>query len=140
MIILMIAGIIVAMAGGATASVAPVRIAPPDTEVIVTDKDNDKTIAIAQGDILVVRLESQPGTGYAWRIAKYGKANLDFLEETAAAGSAKPGGIEYQIFRFKATKAGSSCVELEYVRAWERDKPALKKFIVHLNILDKPQP
>ena len=134
--ILLKTGLLAAAFGGMAFATCSHRLSPQssDNEVVVTNKDNGKTTAVVKGNVLVIRLESQPGTGYAWRIGKYEKDNLDFAGETTAQGSDLPGGIEYQVFRFKTLKAGSASAELEYVRSWEQDKPPVKTFKINLDI------
>src|SRR2546429_293740 len=44
--------------------------------VMVTDKDNGKTLTMHKNDILVVTLEAQPGTGFLWHVGKNNDAVL----------------------------------------------------------------
>lgn len=49
--------------------------------VVVTDTHSGKRISIARGNVLVVRLESQPGTGYGWQVVRSDSTRLKSLGE-----------------------------------------------------------
>ncbi len=105
-------------------------------EMVVTEKDNDKTVTLSQGGILVVRLEYSAGTGYAWQVKEYDRQGLEFLGESTAEISGIPGGRETCIFRFKALQAGVYPIEIDYFRPWEKGTPPIKAFNLKLDIRD----
>ncbi len=106
-------------------------------EMVVTEKDNDKTVTLSRGGILAVRLEYSAGTGYDWQVKEYDRRGLEFLGESTADISGIPGGRETCFFRFKALQSGVYAVEIDYFRPWEKDMPPLKAFKLRLDIRDE---
>ncbi len=103
--------------------------------VVVTDADSGKRIGTARGNILIVRLEGQPGTGYGWQIVRNDTIKLKPLgEPVLEAGQGLAGGVEHQLFSFKAQRAGTIVLELQYVRPWEKDVPPAKTYQIKVKI------
>ena len=80
-----------------------------------------KEITIAEGTELIVKLASNPSTGYSWTQPTI--ESPDILTQTgseyvAPAGNAL-GTAGTQAWTFKASGRGSSIVEMEYGRPWE---------------------
>ena len=88
----------------------------------LSESDAGKTITIAPGETLVIRLASNPTTGYAWTLVKA----PEHLELVGGApvyeppDGALPGAGGHQSFRLRANTIGRETVELRYARAWER--------------------
>ena len=92
--------------------------------VTVTEKENDGKIKVGKGDTLVLKLPQQGGTGFTWVLAKNDKDKLKQVgkEETEKPAKPLPGGKVTRVFRFNATVAGTSELELHYKRPFEKDK------------------
>ena len=85
--------------------------------------------------MLVVRLASQTGTGYGWRVAHLDTRNLTQLDSsTERAADGSEGGKEFQVFRFKARSRGSSRLRLHYVRPWQKNARPLKTFELTVSV------
>jgi inhibitor of cysteine peptidase len=110
--------------------------APLAESVALTEQDNNREINLGKGATLTIRLEAQLGTGYSWQTAKYEAEVLKPVGKPAIEKSEtkKVGGVEHQIFRFRALKAGSSVLELHYVRPWQKDVPPLRIFRVTVQV------
>jgi predicted secreted protein len=106
-------------------------------QVTVTEKDNGGGFELNRGDVLTLRLESNPSTGYSWHIVRndgklfelMGKPTYEAPEKKSFAG-----GIEYKIFRFKALTHGKNILELHYKRIWEKEEKPLKTFLITIKI------
>src|ERR1700692_1811956 len=63
-------------------------------KVVVTDPDKGHSIGLRQGQVLEVRLESQPSTGYKWSLQADSTEKLKLLNEIEskpeAAGYDRP--------------------------------------------------
>ncbi|MGB8509740.1 MAG: protease inhibitor I42 family protein [Pyrinomonadaceae bacterium] len=120
------------VAGGSAA--AALSGAYAGDKVTVTEKEAGGKVCLSKGDVLAVRLEAQLGTGYGWQVVKYRSQQLELLgepeQETPDKGA--PGAIEHQIFRFKAQSSGSTALELQYVRPWEKNAKPLKTYRVEV--------
>jgi len=96
--------------------------APPPAPLNVTDANSGDSVALARNQQLVVRLPSNPTTGYRWALAQQSTPMLEpegaptFEKSTGAAGA---GGTE--TWRFAPTQAGEGTLRLEYRRLWEVD-------------------
>jgi inhibitor of cysteine peptidase len=81
-------------------------------------------VTLAVGDLLVVTLESNPTTGYAWSLAGAGESGVIAVagNEFIAPESTEPlvgqGGVE--VWTFQALAAGEVTIAMEYVRPWEQ--------------------
>lgn len=106
----------------------------PDV-IILTDNDHGREVPLTISGILTLKLECSPGTGYSWEIVRNNRNLLELQGEPRfeAIKSGVLGGIEYQIFHFKALVAGTNILELSYTRKWE-NKPPLKTYRVTLLI------
>ena len=80
------------------------------------------------GREFVIALESNPTTGYGWRLAAgFDKKMLEVLEiRHNAARTDLVGAGGKDLWTFKGLEAGSGTISLEYVRSWEKDVPPVK--------------
>ena len=103
--------------------------------VTITDEDNGKDIDLPAGDTLVLRLKSNPSTGYSWAI-KGDPSPLRLVESStkknAQTGHAV-GAPVTQEFRLTAVSAGMASLTLEYRRPWEYNVAPAKTFKVKVN-------
>jgi inhibitor of cysteine peptidase len=103
--------------------------------VTITDEDNGKDIDLPAGDTLVLRLKSNPSTGYNWAI-KGDPLPLRLVKSStkknAQTGHAV-GAPVTQEFRLTAVSAGMASLTLEYRRPWEYNVTPAKTFNVKVN-------
>ncbi len=95
----------------------------------VTISKCDTTARLQIGDTLVVRLESQITTGYAWSVAAQTTGIMKLAGEPVVDWKKDrdvDGGSEHQVFQFSAGAAGDDTITFHNKRAWEKDKPPLK--------------
>jgi predicted secreted protein len=93
------------------------------SEVSLTEEDAGKQVEIRAGDVLVVRLEASPSTGYLWEIETLDENALmqvgsEFVQQSNLLGA--PG---ERIMRFYPLKAGDSTLSLVYRRPWRELDP-----------------
>jgi inhibitor of cysteine peptidase len=109
-----------------------------DKDVTITDKADKTRVKLAKGNLLIVKLPGNPTTGFQWVVAKSNKDELapQGKSEYVANKQVPPvvGGGGTFVFKFKAEKAGTSPLELEYKRPFEKDKAAAKTFKVDVVI------
>lgn len=95
----------------------------------LTDADTAEIVSLARNQELVLRLSSNPSTGYSWQATKVPAMLRQVGEAAYAQDAAKPGmtgvgGTEE--WRFKAAARGTGILELSYQRPWEKG-PAKKR-------------
>jgi inhibitor of cysteine peptidase len=125
------------------AGCGPVREANLNADVVKADgnevkiqaTDNGSQVSLAQGQILVVTLESNPTTGYSWQadglagdvLQQVGEAEFQAQSDLLGA----PG---VEILRFQATGSGQVELKLVYHRPWEQGVAPLQTFSVQVTV------
>lgn len=107
-----------------------------EQNITVTKADHDKSLKVAAGGRVTVRLTWSPGTGYDWLLGKHDATRLQQEGEAATEPNKEPmpGAPEIRIFQFKALKAGATVLEFHSRRPWEKDAPPADTFRVNLTI------
>ncbi len=128
-VVLVLAAVLASIPAGSRGAIATVG-----NTVRVTVADNGRTVTLAGGDTLVVSLASTPGTGFGWKVAQVDDKVLREMgaPEFIHGPHPMPGAPATQVFRFVATGAGSTGLELDYARPWERGVPPARTF--HLGV------
>ncbi len=105
--------------------------------ITVTEKENGSQLELKKGDLLTLKLESNPSTGYSWQISGNNGKLMELMGEPTSEvpeGKLIPGGMAYEIFRFKAFASGTNVLDLHYKRIWEKGKEPLKTFRITVKI------
>ncbi len=83
-------------------------------------------VVVPVGELLAVRLESNPATGFNWELVEIGNQHvLEFVESEYEAGEGAkqnpplPGSGGVEKWGFRALKKGQSSIAMEYSRPWE---------------------
>ncbi len=116
---------------------------PPKSEITINDTNNHKQINLEKGKILIIKLSANPSTGYNWQIIKNNPQKLKPLGTSVfeplptATGESQVklvGSPENQVFRFLGQNSGSTQLELQYSRAWEKNIPPIKTYQITVKI------
>ena len=108
--------------------------------VDVSEEGNGNTIHVLPGEMIRVKLRSNPSTGFSWALGPLEEGMLEtsgeseFEADPHREGEAGYGGCE--IWKFKAEQSGETEISLTYERPWEDDRPAAKSFKLHVVIGD----
>jgi predicted secreted protein len=108
----------------------------------LTIEDNGQVLDLPVGTSLTLRLESTPGTGFAWEVVDraagslklLGEPHLEPCPEGEGRASRPLGAPSCQVFRFEAANRGTGSLRLEYKRRWETTVAPEKRFSVELHI------
>ena len=100
--------------------------------VVVTIDDADKTVTVAPGQTLEVKLDGNPSTGYTWTVASAPEFLKSEGEPTfeSEAESGVVGAAGTQTLTFSVTAAGSGELSLSYLRPWETGTAPAETFKV----------
>ena len=102
---------------------------------VVTDADKGGAVTIKMGDVLEVRLSSNPSTGYAWYLQKQSTALLKLTGQSQTqATQPGVGRPVVQVFDFAPTGKGTGVLMLHYVRSWMNPDPNEEQFSLHVTI------
>lgn len=82
-----------------------------------------RAVALNDGDNLVLRLCSNPGTGFAWEEARISNAEVlkELAREFIPPAVAMPGAAGMEQLKFVTKARGSCSIELSYSRPWASD-------------------
>ena len=132
--------VLVFLSTGITASA--LQTAPPassktsSSTVTVGDQDNGKDIDLTTGGILLVKLKSNPSTGYSWSVS--GDPSPLRLEKTSYVKNTKSakavGAPGRQVLRFGVSSSGMATLTVVYRRSWEYNAPPAQTFSVRVNV------
>ena len=94
---------------------------------VLTMNDNGRSFDVRQGEVIVVKLDSNHSSGFSWALGEDlgavvrqdGKAT--YARNTSKTGKILSGGNE--TWRFRAVGPGRETVKMEYRRSWERNFP-----------------
>ncbi|MBT3279190.1 MAG: hypothetical protein HN370_07435 [Phycisphaerales bacterium] len=98
------------------------------------EKNNGKTVAAQVGDTILIKLDSNPSTGYGWKQGDQPKGSaVEFKSKkflTASQMNSEmrpmPGQGGATTFTYLVVKPGKVKIDLNYRRPWEKTKPAAK--------------
>jgi inhibitor of cysteine peptidase len=100
--------------------------------------DARRTLVLKPGQELIVRLASNPTTGYRWTLGEASTRALAmgaapaYKQDAAAKGLSGAGGVE--TWRFLAIAPGRGRLELEYRRPWERDAAPAQNVVFDVEV------
>ena len=82
-------------------------------------------ISVSNGDSFVIALEANPTTGYSWEAEP--NTNVEFVKSKQVQGTSNAmRAAGTQQLTFKAVKAGSSTLTLNYLRPFEQGVPPVQ--------------
>lgn len=92
-------------------------------------------VSLRTGDTLLVRLRSNPSTGYAWTRTGAAPNELSLIDSTFTPPAGTAVGVPgQQQFRFLAAQPGRATLRLVYARPWESGAPPADSIRVGVNV------
>lgn len=90
--------------------------------IVVGPAANGAQRAVHRGDRLVVRLPSNPATGFAWTVETSARPVLVLTSRSFVPppDGGRVGAPGTSVLRFRVAAAGRRTLRLAYVRSWER--------------------
>jgi inhibitor of cysteine peptidase len=115
---------------------------PPPAPLSVTEANSGGTVALALDQRLIVKLPSNPSTGYRWSVAQQ---TAGVLEPEGAptferGPDASAGAAGTEIWKFVPTKAGEETLRLEYRRLWEADAAPARVVSYKVTVRESKKP
>lgn len=126
-----------------TVAEAPFQEAQPPEEIALSEKDTSSEAILRENQVLVIRLEANPSTGYEWAPTDF-DANI-LTQDSASTPqyeglSERLGALAHQLMRFYCIGVGRSALSLAYRRPWQRDIPPRAVFSATVECLAPLRP
>jgi len=101
--------------------------------VTVGENDNGSQVTLGPGQELVVRLGSNPSTGYRWQVEAIDEVSLQQVgmaqyTPVKPGETPLPGQAGQETLRFQAVGPGEARLELTYRQPWEGGDSAERRF------------
>jgi inhibitor of cysteine peptidase len=117
------------------AGVAPSLVASSAERVTVGPAANGSRRVLQRGDLLVVRLPSNPSTGYAWAVCSgTGRVLSDAGRQYVPPKTGLVGAPGTAVLRFRAAATGKTVLRLAYRRSWKQSAPAARTFVLRVTV------
>ena len=99
-------------------------------QVSADDSSSGKQIDIAIGGTLTVTLDSNQTTGFSWELKEIGDTNIlqKMDSKYVAPTSNMVGAGGKEVWNFKALKAGTTTLSMEYSQPWAGGQKDAKSF------------
>jgi inhibitor of cysteine peptidase len=111
---------------------------PQFTPKTLTEADNGSTITLNLGELLVVRLEGNPTTGYTWEAQDLDALILQQTGETEFESSNTSPGVVgaggTQVLTFEARSSGTTILTIVYHRPWETGIAPIDTFSITITV------
>lgn len=91
--------------------------------VVVTAADEEGTVRVRNGGVVLVELEGNPTTGFMWMERSVPPVLDSVGEAEFVAGSDALGAGGTITLTFEAVEAGEGVLDLAYMRPWESVQP-----------------
>jgi predicted secreted protein len=106
-----------------------------DAGVVQVDiGDAGGVVTVAENQILVLRLEANPTTGYRWVVLESGVVNLTAESHQPHSDLVGSGGIT--TFSFTPTAVGRAELRLGYLRPWEDGAAPIDEYSITVNVTE----
>jgi predicted secreted protein len=112
--------------------------------ITLTERQNGQEVAVYPGRQIIVKLVSNPSTGYAWSVISPDKSNpvLRFVgeKEIPPTAPSPPGTPSKVAFTFSAEHSGRAKLHLVYRRSWEPGVKPANDFEATIIVIDWQHP
>lgn len=130
-------GVIAAAAGVVLLAGGTSNLSAATTDTVnVGPAANGSQRRLHPGDVLVVRLPSNPSTGYSWKVRSGTRTVLVVASRTyLPPKDERLGAPGKAVLRFRAVTAGKTVLRLAYVRSWEKGVVPARTFTLRVTVV-----
>lgn len=104
----------------------------------LTEKNNGDSINLKVEDTVIIRLESNPTTGYSWILNENTDTSIVSMVDSEYIQSAEDeelvGAGGHEVLTFKAVSKGKTSIVLNYERPWEEAEEPLETFEINISV------
>lgn len=108
-------------------------------ELLVEKAADGSSVTLNVDQVLAVKLESNPTTGYGWHIVAVddtilqSQGDVEYIQQDTQ-GTPMVGVGGWETLRFKALKSGTTTLTLGYSRSFEPDVPPIEEFTLTVEV------
>lgn len=119
----------------------PPSLFPSEMPVTASLSDSGGEASLLPGQPLVVRLPSNPSTGYGWTYTVAGDdvLRLESVSGVAAASNGRVGAPGESVWSFRGQGKGIAELNFVYARPWEKNATPEKTFKLTVVVQTAPQ-
>lgn len=112
-----------------------------NTNLVLGEECNGKTVAVDVRGQVIIRLAGNPTTGYQWKLERIDGTAVtqsgEMSYESGKAANSKLVGVGGTFsLPLNAVEAGKASVLVHYLRPWEKGNPPAKTFAVTIEVRD----
>jgi len=101
-------------------------------EIEIDERGDGRTLAVGAGDVVVIRLPQNAGTGYLWEVAQLDGPGVVLEDDVEPPDVVRPGAAGRRRFRLRFTEPGAVTFLARHRRSWEPEEAEAGRF--HLDV------
>ena len=112
----------------------PTNSLPP---LLLTETSNGTTVNVRAGSLVILRLPSNPTTGFSWESASSGNLGapeIAYVPDPVPAGTIGSGGTSQFTWTASAAALGKNLIRLDYKQPWDKTRTPVRQFTLTLNV------
>ncbi len=132
--VLALATLAVAACSTASGATLPPTNYTINDEQFAEQKDISQNVVIDSGKSFTITLPSNGSTGFAWEATVPASGAVEQTDQKYVEGGAMPGASGQEVWTFKALKAGTATIKLDYSRPWEGGEKAVRTLTINVTV------
>ena len=105
-------------------------------ELTLTEAEDKAHLTVCVGDTIAIHLSENAAAGYRWTVSSLDQTRVVVESHGHQPMSAAVGSAGTAVWRLRATRAGTTRVELKKSRPWEPADSASERFAVDFDIIE----
>jgi inhibitor of cysteine peptidase len=107
------------------------------SEVTLSTIDNGKIVSLKKGQMLVIRLDENPTTGYRWSTPTLNTQVLELKsDQFNQLGHGAIGGGGQRVFIFQANNVGQTKLQIQKRREWASEQSVIDQFEATIEVIE----
>jgi inhibitor of cysteine peptidase len=102
------------------------------SEIVVSEAHNSGTVSVNVGDVVIIRLQENPTTGYRWQIDA--AIGVTLTGDEFSGVSSAPGSGGERKLSFTAPASGTFHVQATLRRDWEQGVAPQARFAIAIQV------
>ena len=100
----------------------------------IAQDDNGREVTLAVGEAVELSLPENRTTGFHWELKAKGGPVCELVEDEFEPATGPPGKGGVHRWQFRAVRAGSGEIELQYRRHWEENAAPARTYQVSVRV------